>query len=75
MSISKAKREEAAYRCYLQGRESFENGDITAAIDLFLQSLALDVHFKTYACLYDCYLQLGKHEQAAELTKIMETQQ
>ncbi|MDE7479118.1 MAG: tetratricopeptide repeat protein [Lachnospiraceae bacterium] len=56
--------EEDAYYYYCEANEHYNNGQIEEAIQLFLKSLNMDYHFKTYEKLYWCYHSLHQYDLA-----------
>lgn len=56
--------EKDAYYYYITANEQYNNGQIEEAIPLFLKSLEMDYHFKTYEKLYWCYNSLQQYDLA-----------
>jgi len=56
--------EKDAYYYYIVANEHYNNGQIEEAIHLFLKSLEMDYHFKTYEKLYWCYNSLQQYDLA-----------
>lgn len=56
--------EKDAYYYYIKANEHFDSGEIEEAIPLFLKSLEMDYHFKTYEKLYWCYHSLQQYDLA-----------
>ena len=61
--------EKDAYYYYAVANEHYNNGQIEEAIPLFLKSLEMDRHFKTYEKLYWCYNSLQQYDQAESFIK------
>ena len=56
--------EKDAYYYYIAANEQYNKGQIEEAIHLFLKSLEMDYHFKTYEKLYWCYNSLQQYDLA-----------
>lgn len=56
--------EKDSYYYYRVANEYLNDGQIEEAIKLFLKSLDLDYHFKTYEKLYWCYCSLNQYDLA-----------
>ena len=56
--------EKDAYYYYMVANEQFKNGQIEEAIKIFLKSLEMEYHFKTYEKLYWCYSSLQQYDLA-----------
>lgn len=56
--------EKDAYYYYKVANEQFKNGQIEEAIKIFLKSLEMEYHFKTYEKLYWCYSSLQQYDLA-----------
>lgn len=56
--------EKDAYDYYIKANEQYNSGEIEDAIHLFLKSLEMDYHFKTYEKLYWCYNHLQQYDLA-----------
>lgn len=55
-----------AYESYLAGCECLERGDYASAIRFFSDSCKLQPHFKSFECLYRCYLETNETDKAFE---------
>lgn len=55
-----------AYESYLAGCECLKNGDYASAIRFFSDSCELEPHFKSFECLYRCYLETNEPDKAFE---------
>lgn len=56
--------EKDAYYYYIKANELYDSGQIEEAISLFLKSLEMECHFKTYEKLYWCYHRLQQYDSA-----------
>lgn len=56
--------EKDAYYYYQAAEELYKNGQIEEAAKVFLKSLDMDYHFKTYEKLYWCYHSLQQYDLA-----------
>lgn len=63
MSLTK---EDKSYELYCQGLDQFEKGNLDESLDLFLESLSLNRHFKTFERIYNIYVQKGMKKEAFE---------
>lgn len=52
------------YELYVEGRELFKGGDLSAAAEKFSESAKVSPHFKSYEMMYRCYSALGEREKA-----------
>ncbi len=52
------------YELYVEGRELFNGGDLSAAAEKFSESAKASPHFKSYEMMYRCYSTLGEREKA-----------
>lgn len=55
---------EPSYTCYESGRAAHERGDYEHALELFQQSLAHAIHFKTLELIGETLCRLGRHGES-----------